>query len=140
MSDDATSDVELVRAFEACEPALGSLTHVEHLRVAWHYLQHEPLGCAGDRLRSGLQRFAASRGKPERYHETITWAYLVMLAECRHALGCVPFEAVEQHWPALIDHNSGALRSLYSEQQLSSPLAREVFLLPRRAGSSDAPR
>jgi hypothetical protein len=132
------NDEQLVRAFEACEPELGSLSHAEHLRVAWHYLQHEPLGLAGERMRVGLRRFAASREKPGLYHETITWAYLVMLAECRHALGReAPFDVVEARWPELLDHRTGALRKLYSEQTLASQLARDVFLLPGRIGSRD---
>jgi len=127
------SDAELVRAFEACDPALGGLSHGEHLRIAWHYLQHEPLGLAGERMCAGLRRFAHSRGKPDRFHATITWAYLVMLAECRHEVGDVPFAAVAERRPELLDHRAGAVRSLYGEQVLESPLAREVFLLPRRS-------
>ncbi len=133
MSARPGGDADLVRAFEACDPALGGLTHAEHLRVAWQYLRHEPLGIAAERMRNGLKQFAASRGKPERYHATITWAYVVLLAECRNELGDVPFDAVAAHRPALLEHANGLVRSLYGKGQLESALAREVFLLPRPA-------
>jgi N-formylglutamate deformylase len=130
---DEAASIALVRAFEACDPELGALTHAEHLRVAWHYLRHEPLGLAAERMDAGLRRFAASRGAPDRYHATITWAYVVLLAECRRELGNVPFDVVAERHPALLDHANGTVRRLYGPGQLDSALAREVFLLPRRS-------
>lgn len=130
-------EAELVRAFEACDPGLGGLSHADHLRVAWVYLQREPFGLAGQRFSTGLRRFALSRGAPMLFHETITWAYLALLAERRHVLGPEStFDDVRNGWPELFDHRSGALRALYRAEDLDSALAREVFLLPGRSASA----
>src|SRR5215831_7280455 len=73
------TDDELVRAFEAA--ALDAFPHAEHLRVAWCYVSREPLLAAIARMRAGLQRFAAAKGKPDRYHETITVAFVLLVAD-----------------------------------------------------------
>jgi hypothetical protein len=39
------------------------------------------------RFRAALQRFAAGKGRPERYHETITIALLLLIADRRGDAG-----------------------------------------------------
>jgi len=134
------NESELVRAFESCDPALHSLSHADHLRVAWAYLQREPFGIAGERFCAGLRRFALSRAVPGLYHATITWAYLALLDESRHVLGAgASFQDVMTRQPGLFDHRDGTLRKLYGAEQLDSALARAVFLLPGRGESIGSP-
>jgi hypothetical protein len=45
------------------------------------YLRRESMPAALERFRTGLRRFAAAHGKPERYHETITTAYVLLIHE-----------------------------------------------------------
>ena len=71
---------ELVRQFEDC--TLTEFPHADHVRVAWEYLRDE--GVAVEALRrfaTNLRRFAAHKGKPGLYHETITWAYVALIHE-----------------------------------------------------------
>ncbi len=128
MDDDA-----LVRAFESCDPGLSPFTHEQHLRVAFWYLSRESLGRAAERFKDALQRFAASRGKPQLYHATMTWAYLCLLAEKLEVLGPgATFEAIKRRWPRLLDHPDGELGDVYSPSELAAPDARCAFVLPRR--------
>ena len=55
-------DDEFVAAFEACTLLPAQFTHAAHVRAAWWYLQHYPLGEAMDRFRTALRRFADSLG------------------------------------------------------------------------------
>ena len=75
------SDEELVQRFETTELPAGQFTHAAHVRVAWWYLRHAPLPEALNRFTTALQRYAASLGAPDKYHETITVAYMVLIAE-----------------------------------------------------------
>ena len=122
---DVTDD-ELVQAFEA--GTLDEFPHESHVRVAWWYLVHEPLLAAMARFRSSLRRFAASKGKPDRYHETITIALLLMIAERRR--DGESWEAFAARNPDLLQWPCPPLTALYDGAVLDSPRAREVFVLP----------
>src|SRR5262249_41374605 len=77
----AMSDDDLVRAFEACAIGATEFHHADHVRLAWIYLRRCPLVEAIERFTVALKRFAAHHGVPGRYHETITWAYLLLVHE-----------------------------------------------------------
>ena len=80
------------------------------------------------------RREAAALGHAERYHETITWAYLALVNERLHAADApADFDAFAGANPDLFDRTGGALARLYDRATLESPLARRVFLLPRSA-------
>jgi hypothetical protein len=62
------TDVELTRALERGQIPNDGFHHVDHLRVAWVYLQEAPtVETAIARMATTLRRFAASVGKPEKY-------------------------------------------------------------------------
>jgi hypothetical protein len=126
-------DASLVARFEDCTLPASELGHREHVRLAWLYLREAPFETAAPRFCAGLRRFAASLGKADRYHETITWAYLALVNERLHAEGSPPeFEAFARANPDLFDQEKGALAAYYDEATLRSALARRAFLLPRR--------
>jgi hypothetical protein len=70
---------DLIAAFESRTLKPEAFPHREHVRVAWILLQQHPLPEAAARFCSGLRALASSAGKPERYHETVTWAYLLLI-------------------------------------------------------------
>src|SRR5262245_15221996 len=77
MLDDAT----LLQDFEGGTLPPSTFHHREHVRVAWLYLKAEPPLTALARFAEGLKRFAAANGAAGLYHETITWAYLLLIRE-----------------------------------------------------------
>src|SRR5581483_7271168 len=77
----AMTDEALVACFEAAEEPPGGFHHREHVRVAWWYLRQLPWTTALERFAAGLRRYAAARGAAQRYHETITTAYVLMVNE-----------------------------------------------------------
>ena len=77
------SEVEieaLVRAFEECTLPHAAWTHREHLTVALWYLRRHPRHEATQRMRAGILRFNGRHGRLAGYHETITLAWIALIA------------------------------------------------------------
>jgi hypothetical protein len=124
------TDAELVEAFETGTLGPEAFPHAAHVRVARWYLLHEPTLIAMARFRASLQRFAARIGKPDRYHETITIAYLVLIAERIGASRDESWEAFAALNADLLQSKPSALDRFYSPELLASPRAREGFVWP----------
>lgn len=124
-----------LQAFESGTLDPARFDHRLHLSLAWTYLQRDGFPDGALRFRQHLRAYVAKVGAQAKYHETITWAYLVLLNEelsLRSPPG-EPFEAMIQRRPDLLDHRNGAIARCYSKSQLDSPDARRVFLLPVQA-------
>jgi hypothetical protein len=128
------TDRELIEAFEGCALPPASFHHREHVRVAWIYLGGSPLLAALERFGEGLRRFAASLGKPDRYHATITWAYLLLIHERMQRPGAAPtWEGFAAQNPDLLSREPSILGRYYQEETLASDRARRTFIWPDRA-------
>jgi hypothetical protein len=130
MLDDAT----LLRGFEDGTLPTSAFHHREHVRVAWLYLKADPPLAALARFATGLQRFAAAHGQAGLYHETITWAYLLLIRERmeRDGAGASWAEFAERN-SDLLSWKPSVLARYYQPETLGSELARRVFVLPDRA-------
>jgi hypothetical protein len=125
---------ELLRTFEDTTLPGDQFHHREHVRVAWLYLESLPPLAALTRFTESLQRFAAAKGSPGLYHETITWAYFFLIHDRRsRGEAGETWEAFAARNPDLLTWKPSILDSYYSKETLFSDLARRVFLWP--AGS-----
>ena len=125
-------DDDVLDAFESGSLDPARFTHREHLSVAWKYLQRDGFPEGALNFRRHLQAYVTKVGAAAKYHETITWAYLVLLNE-EMSLRSPPGEAFDtmiKRRPDLLDHRGGAIARCYSKAQLDLPEARRVFLLP----------
>ena len=123
---------DMMAAFESGTLDPAQFNHRLHLSVAWSYLQRDGFPEGALRFRQHLKAYVAKVGAEGKYHETITWAYLVLLNE-EMSLRSPPgeaFDAMIQRRPDLLDHRNGAVAHCYSKSQLDLPDARRVFLLP----------
>ena len=126
----------LLDGFEAATLPEGSFRHRDHVRVAWLYLRELAPAAALDRFASGLRRYAAAKGKSGLYHETITWAYLLLIRERMERAGAgESFEEFAARNPDLLAWKPSILDSYYRKETLASDLARRVFVLPDRPSS-----
>jgi hypothetical protein len=129
-------NAELIARFEDGTLAGEEFHHVEHVRVAYLYLCRYPVLEALHRFSTSLMNFAAQKGKPERYNETITWAFLFLIRDRMARAGG------KQSWiefatgnPDLMNWEDHVLKKYYRAETLSSDLARRTFLFPDKAGS-----
>ena len=124
------TDDEFVHAFEAAILPADQFTHAAHVRVAWWYLRHHPLGEALTRFTASLKRYAAHHGATGLYHETITVAYVLLIAErlaTSPNLSWLDFSAA---YPELLARQPSLLDRYYDEGTLKSPQARERYVMP----------
>ncbi len=124
---------DLLRGFESC--TIDKFTHEHHVHVAWLYLQRHLLVEAVRRFSEGAKALAASRGRPDVYHETMTWAYMLVINERMARDGReMSWTDFSQTHADLLDHSNTVLHRYYHRETLESPLARKTFLLPDRRG------
>ena len=74
------SDEDFLAAFHSCRLQASEFRHADHLRLAWLHLHREPFDTALEKVRAGIQAFAAHHGMTHLYHETITTAWVRLLA------------------------------------------------------------
>lgn len=77
-----------------------------------------------------LRTLTAKVGRPEKFHQTITLAFLSLVAERLAAGGHGDFETFAAANPDLL--TTAVLERWYSPERLASPTARDTFLLPDR--------
>ena len=75
------SEEELIGEFEAGTLAPAAFSHREHVRLAWAYLRRETLAEAIVKFCGGLKAFAAAIGKAGLYHETVSWAFMLIIQD-----------------------------------------------------------
>jgi hypothetical protein len=125
------SAVDLLESFESGTLDPAAFHHQDHVRLAWAHLQRYPLPVAIQRVCDGLRLLARRADKPERYHETITWAFLVLINERMEQGGReLAWEAFERRNPDLFRWSPSVLSAYYPPELLASDLARRVFVLP----------
>jgi hypothetical protein len=124
------NDSEFAQAFERCEIPGADFHHREHVRLAWIYLREQPPLAALARFTQSLKRFAAFNGHPELYHETITWAYLLLIHERMEQHPADDFATFETANPDLFAWKPSILSRYYDQETLDSPLAKRGFRMP----------
>jgi hypothetical protein len=130
----ARTNEALVSEFEQGR-APGDFHHADHVRVAFAYVSRFPFLEAVERFSAALKRFAISKGKPNLYHETITWAYLFLIRERIARSGRTQsWEEFAERNPDLLTWKGGVLATLYRQETLDSDLARHNFVLPDGGG------
>jgi hypothetical protein len=131
------SDDGLVEQFERGAIAADSFHHADHVRLAYEYLSRYPAIEALQKFSDGLRRFAAAHGRADRYHETITWAYLFLIRErmacAGRSLTWEEFAAGNVDLLLWAKGSFGVLDLYYRAETLASPAARATFLLPDKS-------
>ena len=130
MTEQHTVDQFLISEFEQGR-APGEFHHADHVRMAFAYVAELPMAEALARFSAALKRFAALKGKPNLYHETITWAYLLLIGERIARAGRRrSWEEFSGRNLDLLEWRGGILERYYTKATLESDLARAHFVLP----------
>ena len=126
------TDDELIGAFESGRVPEGGFHHPQHVRAAWCYVRAEPLPQALMRFTTALRAFAAAQGKPELYHETVTIAFMLIIAD-RMASGKIgTWDAFAARHADLLAWKPSVLDRYYTSETLWSERARRAFVMPDR--------
>lgn len=128
------NDDDLLKGFEDGTLPAEKFHHQEHVKITWMYLQRYCVLEALTRFSANLKKFAAAQGKPDLYHETLTWAYVFLIYERMQDGAC------DREWDEfaaankdLLDWNARILDKHYSNERLCSALARRAFVLPDKS-------
>jgi hypothetical protein len=127
--DSTDDDTGFLAALEDCTLPPGVFTHRNHLRAAYLYLSRLPFGAAIDAMCATLRRYTAHLGAADKYHETITVAFMA-LVNAHRAQTQESWESFIARNPALLD--SKLLGGYYSRETLAGSRARRMFLLQAR--------
>lgn len=123
------NDEEFLRAFETCELPNTAFHHGDHVRAAWLYVRRFGESDAATRLSERILRFATHYGSPQKYHYTMTVAWVRLIAAAqRDTPNVVRFEDFLAAHPHLLDMR--ALSKYYSASRLGSAAARAEWIEP----------
>jgi len=126
------TDSDFVAAFEDCSLPEDAFHHRDHIHLAWIYFRDHSLLDALCRFTRGIRRYAAWRGKPDRYHETITLAFLFLIYERMQRGRTATWEEFANANTDLFRRNPSVLAAYYRPETLASDHARLAFTLPDR--------
>jgi hypothetical protein len=118
---------EFVTQFEQCRLPSGQWKHGDHLRLGWCYVRCFGPTEAEERIARSLRAYTASLGAEDKYHETVTraWLRLIVLAHSVMPLGST-FEVFVNEHAWLLDRKR--LNVFYSAERLES--GRNIWIEP----------
>ena len=110
----------------------GSFDHEAHVYLAWMYLDRYPVTEAIERYTAALKRLTAKLGVPGKYHDTITWFFILIIAQRRIACADVNWTVFKEKNADLLSREDNVLYRYYSKETLATDSARQSFVLPDR--------
>jgi hypothetical protein len=102
--------------------------HREHVRMAFEMLRRHSFVETALHYSQALRTMTEKIGKPEVFHQTLTIAFLSLIAERMYPDGQHDFESFAAANPDLMDKS--AVARCYSPERLSLDAARRTFILP----------
>jgi hypothetical protein len=136
VANERLKDDDFIRGFEA--GTLEAFPHADHVRMTILYLTRYGRDAALERVASGILRFATLKGAPEKFHVTVTraWVELIEAARRTHP-DARDAAALVAACPLLLDKH--ALLRYYSRERLESPTARTEWIPPDVAFDAEPP-
>ena len=129
------TDEELFAAFEEGTIDPKKFSHEMHVRVGWLYVCRFPRAKAVSRFAEKLKAWATALGISGKYHETITWFFMLLISErqgMQQATSSSAFIAANQD---LIGKEPSILNLYYKPETLKSAYARQHYVMPDRLES-----
>ena len=111
--------------------------HEAHVRMAWLYVTRLGPEDAINQAARGIRALARANGTPTLYHDTLTRAWVYVVAAAVAAAPSATFERLLAHNPQLLDRR--LLLQYYSPGVLSSAQARAGWIAPDLAPIPGAP-
>jgi hypothetical protein len=110
----------------------ASFDHEAHVYLAWLYLDRYPVTEAIERYTAALKRLTAKLGVPGKYHDTITWFFMLIIAQRRIGNVSADWQDFKEKNADLLSREANVLNRYYSKETLATDAARQSFVLPDR--------
>jgi len=110
--------------------------HHQHVHVAWMFVTTHGMPAALAEFSTAIKRFADAKGATGLYHETITWAFLLLIADRQARWPAGTWDAFARENPDLLTWKPSILERYYSKELLGSEIAKRSFLMPDRHGEA----
>ena len=122
------TDEDFMASLEAGRLPAALFNHSAHVRAGFLYLRRCRFPQAVARMCATVENFAITIGKPDRYHETITVAFLALIFDHLRRRGDGGgWDGFQQQNPELL--RTDALLAYYPQAVLDSAAARTGFVL-----------
>ena len=108
--------------------AQGGFGHREHLELAWSYLRVYPVDEASEVMVAAIRHVAGLHGAEDKYHETMTRAWLHCVAVHIQRWDADSFDEFLERNPGLLDRD--LIQHFYSRQLIRSESARATWSAP----------
>ena len=122
------TDAEFLADFLADRLDSANFRHAEHVRAAFLLLAAQPLSEAIPRYAAALRKIAARAGVPDKYHETITVAFLAAISDRMSRLAAKDWPSFRAGNPDLM--SKAWVSRLYTSEELAEPAARRWYREP----------
>ena len=126
------TDAALVEGFLDTSLPADAFPHAQHVRCAWLFVQRHGMPGALEAFPAALRRFANAKGATRLYHETITWAYLLLIHERQQRSQAPDWNAFAAANADLLAWKPSVLDGFYAPDTLASDFARSTFVMPDR--------
>jgi len=121
-------DARFLAALEDCTLPPECFDHAAHVRAGYLYLRRAPFPQATATMCAAIARYACALARPDRYHETITVAFMALInAQMRCQGDGGGWEQFRARNPQLL--RSDVLLAYYTRSVLESREARGCFTL-----------
>ncbi len=121
---------QLVAKFESQDFQGGDFGHIEHLRIAWHYVCKESLVIAKEKFHSNVQALVTKLGAESKYHRSLTDFFLDYLFHVRLYLGSDSWELLQKKCLLMIEDAQALIKFYYSDEVIHSEAARQGYIAP----------
>src|ERR1700739_1590533 len=123
-----TADCPELARFMRVEILPSEFPHREHVHVAFEMLKRHDFPETVLHFSHTLRAMAEKAGRPEAFHQTVTIAFLSLIAERMECGGAADFGDFARANPDLLDKS--VLSRWYRPERLASEIARRTFVLP----------
>ncbi|MFI9331539.1 hypothetical protein ACIGZJ_28875 [Kitasatospora sp. NPDC052868] len=106
----------------------GGFGHREHVRLTWLAIRRFGVPAATDLVSEGIQRTARKAGKPEKYHATLTQAWVELIGHHAAEHGEEDFTAFADRNPTLLDKDLPT--RFYRPETLAGEAAKTGWVEP----------
>lgn len=120
----ALNDQTFISQFEACTLDSQHFNHLGHIRLGWLYVTQNPLQEAIKKTCDGIQRYAGSLGAHDKFHYTLTEAFVRLIAFRQAENPATRFDQFLDQNADLVDNALALIHQHYSEGLLESKEAK----------------